>query len=760
MHHLITDLFPNIGSTTEATVGMEFDDVAHDEPNEDAKKFYRLLDESKIPAFHGCKSSKLSILVKLLHIKTLGSWSNESFTMLLKLLKEDLLPTDSSLPDSYYESKKLIRDLGLSYTKIDACQNSCMLFWKDNTQLDNCLVCKTSRWKIDKHSQDVVYKANGKRLPVKTLRYFPIKPRLQRLFMSSKTASMMRWHHEKRGSDSIMRHPADSKAWKSFDNLYGSFSSDPRNIRLGLASDGFQPFANSKTPHSIWPVVLIPYNLPPWMIMKPSNFIISMIIPGPESPGDAIDVYLQPLIDDLKELWEVGINTFDASKCENFQMHAALMWTINDFPAYGNLSGWSTKGKLACPVCNIDTVSQWLYNGGKHCYMGHRRWLSNGHRWRGEAHLFDGTKERSPPPRTFSGNDLLDQVQDLDGIHLTKCAKAKVKISHLTRGDNWNKKSIFFSLPYWKDHLLRHNLDVMHIEKNVCDNVLGTIMGLQGKTKDTIKTRLDLEAMGIRTALHPIREGSKVILPHADYALSPDMKREFCRFLKKLRVSDGFSSNISQCVNVNEKKISGLKSHDCHVLLQHLIPLAIRGLLRKDICEPLFELSIYFKTLCSKSLNVEDLDQMKKQIPITLCKLEKIFPPAFFDVMVHLPIHLADEAMLGGPVQYRWMYPIERYLYELKSFIRNRTHPEGSIAEGYIAVECMTLCSRYLNDISTRFNRLDRNYDDSEMREFLNFSQAGRSLGGGKMRDLNVQEIEQAHIYVMKNSEEAQPYIE
>ncbi|CAN1821812.1 hypothetical protein LINPERHAP1_LOCUS29692 [Linum perenne] len=116
--------------------------------------------------------------------------------------------------------------------------------------------------------------------------------------------------------------------------------------------------------------------------------------------------------------------------------------------------------------------------------------------------------------------------------------------------------------------------------------------------------------------------------------------------------------------------------------------------------------------------------------------------------------------MLGGPVQYRWMYPIKRYLYELKSFIRNRTHPEGSIAEGYIAVECMTLCSRYLNAIPTRFNRLDRNYDDGEMREFLNFSQAGRSLGGPKMRDLNEQEKEQAHIYILKNSEEAQPYIE
>ncbi|CAN1792329.1 hypothetical protein LINPERHAP1_LOCUS19637, partial [Linum perenne] len=223
---------------------------------------------------------------------------------------------------------------------------------------------------------------------------------------------------------------------------------------------------------------------------------------------------------------------------------------------------------------------------------------------------------------------------------------------------------------------------------------------------------------------------------------------------------DGFSSNISQCVNVNERKISGLKSHDCHVLLHHLIPLAVRGLLPKEVCDPLIELSIYFKTLCAKSLHMEDLVQLKNQIPLTLCKLEKVFPPAFFDVMVHLPIHLADEAILGGPVQYRWMYPIERYLYELKSFVRNRTHPEGSIAEGYIASECMTLCSRYLSDITTRFNKMDRNYDGGNMDEFLSFSQVGRSLGVGKTRDLSVEEFEQAHIYVMKNSEEVQPYIE
>jgi len=74
-----------------------------------------------------------------------------------------------------------------------------------------------------------------------------------------------------------------------------------------------------------------------------------MLIPGPESPGNAIDVYLQPLIDELKELWKTGVCTFDASTKQNFMLHATLLWTINDFPAYGNLSGWSTKRKLACP---------------------------------------------------------------------------------------------------------------------------------------------------------------------------------------------------------------------------------------------------------------------------------------------------------------------------------------------------------------------------------------------------------------------------
>ena len=103
-----------------------------------------------------------------------------------------------------------------------------------------------------------------------------------------------------------------------------------------------------------------------------------------------------------------------------------------------------------------------------------------------------------------------------------------------------------------------------------------------------------------------------------------------------------------------------MKSHDCHIFLQRLLPLVLRGSLSDDVCEALIKLSHFFKELCSRTLTKDVLERLESQIVITLCKLERIFPPSFFDIMVHLPIHLALEAILGGPVQYRWMYPIER----------------------------------------------------------------------------------------------------
>lgn len=114
-----------------------------------------------------------------------------------------------------------------------------------------------------------------------------------------------------------------------------------------------------------------------------------------------------------------------------------------------------------------------------------------------------------------------------------------------------------------------------------------------------------------------------------------------------------FDANISRCVHLKPFKILGLKSHDNHILMQQLLPLALQKALPQHVRKPLIELCQYFKNLCSKSLNSVDLVQMEYQIELILCHLERIFPPSFFDVMMHLPIHLAREAKLAGPVPYR-----------------------------------------------------------------------------------------------------------
>ncbi|RVW49583.1 hypothetical protein CK203_076745 [Vitis vinifera] len=626
-------------------------------------KFDYLLGEANKELYPGCKKfSALTFLVKLMHIEVLNHWSDKSFDMLLQVLV-DAFPKRSNIPKTYYDAKKMLRDLGLGYDSIHACKYDCALFWKENETLDKCPVCDEPRYKF--------CNGKGKKIPQKVLRHFPLKSRLQRLFMSRHTASDMRWHKEKRISEEgVLRHPADSEAWKDMDTQFPWFSQEPRNVRLGLATDGFNPFGNMSNSYSMWPIVLVPYNMAPWRCMKEMFFMLSLLIPGPQAPGRDIDVYLRPLIEELKELWHEGVQTFDVSTGENFRMHACVLWTINDFPAYGNLAGWSTKGYKACPVCNEDTSSLGIRS--KICYMGHRRFLPLDHGWR-----------RS------------------------------------------------------RQH--------------------------DGKTKDTNKARLDLADMNIRKELHLQIQGNKLVKPYACYTLTVEERKEFCKFLKSVKFPDGYAANLSRNVSINDGKISGLKSHDCHVLLQKLLPIAIRPYFNKDLCTTLVELCSFFQKLCAKTLYVNDLEKLEEGIVLILCKLERIFPPAFFDVMVHLMVHLPREAKLAGPVSYRWMYPFERNLGTLKRYVRNKARPEGSIAEAYIVNEALMFCSMYLTGIETRFNRSERNEDRFEDRVqgcLSIFSQQARPLGSRQHLQFSKEELTKAHWYIMNNCPELRPYLD
>ena len=209
--------------------------------------FAAILEEMKEELFPGAAVTRFSFVVKLLHIKSFYRISNAAFTAILKLLS--LAFPACSLPTSYDEAKKLIRALGLGYDTIHVCPNNCVLFRKGLAKHDNCPVCGESRWKD----------ADGrKQIPQKVLRHFPLVPRLKRIVASKKPAEEAQWHKLKRKPvENELSHPADGEAWKDFDRKYDWFAKDARNVQLGLATDGFNPFGKMSASYSMWPVFLI-----------------------------------------------------------------------------------------------------------------------------------------------------------------------------------------------------------------------------------------------------------------------------------------------------------------------------------------------------------------------------------------------------------------------------------------------------------------------------------------------------------------------
>ncbi|XP_020968056.1 uncharacterized protein LOC107618653 isoform X3 [Arachis ipaensis] len=358
----------------------------------------------------------------------------------------------------------------------------------------------------------------------------------------------------------------------------------------------------------------------------------------------------------------------------------------------------------------------------------------------------------------LTGEEVLDKLKSVDN--------ALGKTQSKSNGQ-WKKRSIFFEIPYWQHCMLRHNLDVMHIEKNIVDSIVGTLLDIPGKTKDHAKARYDLKEMGIRKNLHPTntKDGKRTKLAKACFSMTKGEKSIFCGVLKKTKFPDGSASNISHCVQQEERKLYGYKIHDAHFMLHYLLQIPIKSILPDHVAVPLVRLCSFFRRLCQKEISLEEIYGLESKIVETLCQLERIFSPIFFDIMVHLPIHLANEVRLGDPVQFRWMYPIERYMCTLKGYVRNRSRPEGSIAEVYLAEECLTFCLRYLHEgVKTRFNRVSQNNDEGTLTKDPDsnlFTNKGSPLGGkkGQLIILDEKSLLQANAYVLNNCVNVEPYM-
>ncbi|WOG86086.1 hypothetical protein DCAR_0205284 [Daucus carota subsp. sativus] len=171
-----------------------------EEPNAAAKNFYKMLDSASQPIYpDNTRFTTLSFVNKLLQFKHKHGCSNKGFDELLQLIGS-VLPNDHNLPTRYYDVKKLVSGLNMGYQKIDACDSEKIY----------CDICNESRYKAQKDHKK-------KMIPQKILRYFPLTLRLQRLFMSEKTAKCMTWHHDRVVVEDQLSHPADGDEWKQFD---------------------------------------------------------------------------------------------------------------------------------------------------------------------------------------------------------------------------------------------------------------------------------------------------------------------------------------------------------------------------------------------------------------------------------------------------------------------------------------------------------------------------------------------------------------
>ncbi|KAL4582967.1 hypothetical protein LXL04_007530 [Taraxacum kok-saghyz] len=535
--------------------------MVDEEPNPEDKKLFDMLNLADRELWPNCeKVTQLSVVDRLLNIKSEYRLPEQCFNSFCQLMK-DGLPEDNTMVDSLYGSKKLIQALGLPVEVIDYCRFGCMIYWRHDKDLGQCKSCETPRYKTSKNS------SKGSRVPWSLMHYFPLTPRLKRLYASQATAASMRWHAENHGhGDGVMCHPSDSEAWKHFDSIHPSFAAERRNVRLGLCTDGFQPYGISGKQHSTWPIMITPYNLPPSMCMKEPYMFLTAIVPGPNNPKHRLDVFLQPVIEELKQLWEEGVITYDVSLRQNFQMRAALMWTISDFPAYAMLSGWGTAGKLACPYCRNYSQTISLPNGKKVSWFDcHRKFLKPDHPFRKNKTKFRKNHiEKSGPPPIMNGTEILSEIEACGFVKVTEVNAEDIYKACIKRHKcGWRKRSIFWDFPYWKTNLIRHNLDVMHIEKNVFENFFFTIMDVKKKTKDNAFARDDMKVFCNRKSLEKNEATGKY--PQAPYALSREQKKVICKWVQTLTFPDGYVSNLGKCVNLSTNRLFGMKSHDCHV---------------------------------------------------------------------------------------------------------------------------------------------------------------------------------------------------
>jgi len=229
----------------EARFGEGMD--VEEDPEETAKAFYDMMESAQKPLHEKTKLTQLDAVSRLIGLKSQLGISRDGFDLVLSIVG-GLLPADHVLPTNTYATQKLLRALKMPYEGIHACPKGCVLFRGDLEEAKTCPKCDASRFVLVEGSDGSMKQS---KVPEKVVRHLPFLPRLQRLYMTEESAKQMTWHKNgKRYHPDKMVHPADGDAWKHFDNMNPVKAMEARNVRVALATDGFNPFGMMAAPYT------------------------------------------------------------------------------------------------------------------------------------------------------------------------------------------------------------------------------------------------------------------------------------------------------------------------------------------------------------------------------------------------------------------------------------------------------------------------------------------------------------------------------
>src|ERR1041385_2438039 len=136
--------------------------------------------------------------------------------------------------------------------------------------------------------------------------------------------------------------------------------------------------------------------------------------------------------------------------------------------------------------------------------------------------------------------------------------------------------------------------------------------------------------------------------PPSCFTMCEEEIKQFIHFLIGVKFPNGYAGKISRHLDEANQRFSGMKYHDCAVLMTQILPVAIRGIMDEHVRKTLFALCNFFDVISRKLICATQLKRLQEEIVLILCELEIYFPPAFFDIMVHLLIHVVEDIVQLG----------------------------------------------------------------------------------------------------------------